>query len=117
MKKLYENVKKMVVRKVKLGRPLSEVKELCKALTEQWETLPKGWTKESLRSFWDTLTGGTEAGDGGVTKCMRKIKDVYPDISNPEAFCSSLADELFPGWRQKAAKERRGERERSNGKG
>jgi hypothetical protein len=107
MKRLYESVKKMVVRKVRLGRSLSEVKELYRALTEQWETLPRGWTKESLRQFWNTLTGGTPAGEGGVRKCIAKIKRTYPEITDPEAFCASAADQLFPGWRQKAAKERR----------
>jgi hypothetical protein len=76
-------------------------------MSEQWESLPQGWTKESLRKYWDSLTGGVPAGEGGVRKCIKKVKDVYPDIDDAGAFCASLADELFPGWRQKAAKERR----------
>jgi len=107
MKKLYESVKRMVVRKARIGKSLSEVKELYRALTEQWEGLPRGWTKESLRQFWNTLTGNTPAGEGGVRKCISKIKRTYPEITDPEAFCASAADQLFPGWRQKAAKERR----------
>lgn len=107
MRKLYEDVKRMVVRKVRMGKSLFEVRELYRALTEQWETLPRGWTKESLRKYWDTLTGGTPAGEGGVRKCISKVKDVYPDIDDAEAFCASLADVLFPGWRRKAAEERR----------
>jgi hypothetical protein len=106
-RKVYENVKRVVARQVKFGKSISEVRQLYRALTEQWETLPPGWTKESLRQFWDTLTGETPAGEGGVRKCINKIKDVYPDIDDAGAFCASLADELFPGWRKKAAEERR----------
>ena len=101
MKKLYERVKKMIVRKIKMS--------------EQWENLPRGWTKESLRKYWNTLTGGIRAGEGGVRKCIKKMKDVYPDIDDAGAFCASLADELFPGWRKKAAEERR-KRKRRRGK-
>jgi len=93
MKKVYERAKRMLARRLRMS--------------EQWENLPRGWDKESLRQYWDTLTGGTSAGEGGVRKCISKIKDVYPEIDDEGAFCSSLADELFPGWRQKAARERR----------
>jgi hypothetical protein len=112
MKKLYENVKRMVGRKARYGKAVSEVKELYRALTEQWEMLPRGWTKESLRQFWDTLTDNTPAGEGGVRKCVAKIKKAYPEVDDPEAFCASAADQLFPGWRQKAAEERRKEKRR-----
>jgi len=107
MRKLYESVRRMVVRRARIGKSLSEVRELYRALVEKWETLPKGWTKESLRKFWNTLTDDTPAGEGGVRKCIAKIKRAYPAITDPEAFCASAADVLFPGWRQKAAEERR----------
>ena len=106
-KKLYESAKKIAVRKVRFGKTLSEVKELYKALVEQWKDLPRGWTKESLRQFWNTLTGGKKAGEGGVRACIAKMRRVYPEIDDPESFCASAADVLFPGWRQKAARERR----------
>jgi hypothetical protein len=112
MKKLYESVKRMLVRKARYGKAVSEVKELYRALTEQWETLPKGWTKESLRQFWNTLTDSTSAGEGGVRKCVAKMKKAYPEVDDPEAFCASAADQLFPGWRQKAARERKRRREK-----
>jgi len=92
MRKLYERAKRLAVKK------LAERK---------WESLPKGWDRESLKSFWDTLTDETPAGEGGVRKCIKKISSVYPEIDNPEAFCASAADVLFPGWRAKAARERR----------
>ena len=91
MRKLYERAKRLAVRK----------------LTERrWESLPRGWNRESLKSFWDTLTDETPAGEGGVRKCIRKIRGVYPEIDNPEAFCASAADVLFPGWRARAARDR-----------
>jgi len=89
MKKLYKRAKRMAVNMV--------------MMSEQWENLPHGWTKKSLRKYWNTLTDRTRAGDGGVKKCIKKIKGVYPDIDDAGAFCASLADELFPGWRKKAA--------------
>lgn len=42
-----------------------------------------------------------------MRRCIKKVKDAYPDIDDAGAFCASLADILFPGWRQKAAEERR----------
>jgi len=32
---------------------------------------------------------------------------VGPEIDDPGAFCASAADVLFPGWREKAAREGR----------
>jgi len=93
MRKVYERAKKMIVRMIRMS--------------EQWERLPRGWTKESLRKYWNTVTGGVPAGEGGVRRCIKKVKDAYPDIDDAGAFCASLADILFPGWRQKAAEERR----------
>jgi hypothetical protein len=116
MRKLYESVRRMLRRKVSYGRNVSEVKELYRALVEKWETLPRGWTKESLRKFWNTLTGNTPAGEGGVRKCIAKIKRAYPAITDPEAFCASAADVLFPMWRQKAAEERRKRKKRKRSK-
>jgi hypothetical protein len=93
MREVYERVKEMVVRKVRM--------------LEKWERLPRGWTKESLRKYWNTVTGGVPAGEGGVRRCIKKLEDAYPNIDDAGAFCASLADILFPGWRKKAAEERR----------
>ena len=49
-------------------------------LAKAWETKPKGWTKKSMRSQWDSL-GGT------VTKCMEKMKG---HVTSPGAYCNSL---------------------------
>lgn len=60
-----------------------------------WDKLPKGWTQESLESFWKTLTGRNKH---KVTACIEKMKD---KIDNPGAFCASLADKIEgPEWRK-----------------
>jgi len=65
--------------------------------------LPKGWTDESRKKFWDSLTG--RAPKHKVTQCIKKMQDT--DITDPGAFCAALADRVIPGWREEAAKERR----------
>ncbi len=62
----------------------------------RWESLPRGWTDESRKKFWDSLTSGTTP--ERVKECISKIGD---NVSDPGAFCASLADRLSPGWRQK----------------
>lgn len=51
----------------------------------KWENLPKGWTKESVKKFWKSLTGDVKH---KVTKC---IKQMEGKIDNPAAFCNSLS--------------------------
>lgn len=58
--------------------------------SKQAFNLPPGWIKESLRSFWNELTGDRKH---KVSACMKKIEGV-PGIDNPGAFCNSLAQEL-----------------------
>jgi hypothetical protein len=70
---------------------------------DKWKgPLPKGWTDKSRMKFWDTLTSG--APKHKVTECIKKMEG---KVSNPGAFCASLADRSIPGWREEAAKERR----------
>lgn len=64
-------------RKLKDGR--------TQILVEQWKDLPKGWTKDSLKSFWGSLTGDREH---KVTACMKKMAG---KVDDPGAFCASLA--------------------------
>ena len=66
-------------------------------MAKEWKKLPPGWTEESVRSFWETLT--KSAPKHPVTKC---IKDMEGKVSNPGAFCGGLADEMQPGWRSEA---------------
>lgn len=68
----------------------------------EWRKLPKGWTDESRKKFWDTLTA--RAPKHKVTQCIKKMDG---KVSDPGAFCAALADRVIPGWREEAAKERR----------
>lgn len=69
----------------------------------KWEgPLPKGWTDASRKKFWNTLTSA--APKHKVTECIKRMEG---KVSNPGAFCASLADRSIPGWREEAAKERR----------
>lgn len=60
--------------------------ELDKAirLTAEWANFPKGWTKESAKKFWDTLTGDRKH---KRTACMKAMDGT---MDNPGAFCNSL---------------------------
>jgi hypothetical protein len=64
--------------------------------------LPKGWTDESRKKFWDSLTSA--APKHKVTQCIKRMEG---KVENPGAFCASLADRVIPGWRAEAAKERK----------
>lgn len=71
---------------------------------DKWKgPLPKGWTDESRKKFWDSLT--SRAPKHKVTECIKKMKGT--SITDPGAFCAALADRVIPGWREEAAKERR----------
>jgi hypothetical protein len=48
----------------------------------KWNTLPKGWTKKSAKSFWNSI-------GGSVTDCKRKLKD-DKDIDNAGEVCANL---------------------------
>ena len=65
-------------------------------LQAAWETLPKGWTEESLKKMWESLTG--RAPKHKVSACMRKMEG---KIDDPGAFCASLADKILgrTDWR------------------
>jgi len=61
-----------------------EAAKIKKIMAEGWESLPKGWTKESATKFWESLTGDRKH---KITKCM---KDMKGKTDNPGAFCASL---------------------------
>ena len=64
----------------------------------KWESLPKGWTEESVKKFWGSLTGDVKH---KVTKCIKKMKDAG-GVDDPGAFCASLADRVEgKGWRSR----------------
>ena len=78
----------------------TEVASSVTPLTRQadkWQSLPKGWTDESRKKFWETLTGDNKH---KVTKCIKEMSKGDKDIDNPGAFCGGLADWMDPGWRK-----------------
>ncbi len=56
---------------------------------EAWSNLPKGWTEDSVKSFWKSLTGSKEH---KVTACIAKMEKA--GMEDPGAFCGSLASKL-----------------------
>ena len=69
---------------------------------DRWENKPKGWTDESRKKFWNSLTSA--APKHKVTECIKRMNKHMG--GNAGAFCASLADRVMPGWRQEAAKDR-----------
>lgn len=64
---------------------------------------PKGWNKDSVKKFANTLSKQMKGGPkskGWFDKCVNKMKDKMP---NPEGFCASIRDEVYgsTGWRGK----------------
>jgi hypothetical protein len=62
----------------------------------KWNSLPKGWTQESVKKFWASMTGDRKH---KVTACIKKMEG--GGIDDPGAFCASLADKMEPGWRSR----------------
>jgi len=60
---------------------------------DKWKGMPKGWTNESRKKFWDSV-------GGSVDKCIDKMEG---KVDDPGAFCSSLKDrvEKSTHWRGK----------------
>ena len=69
---------------------------------DKWKKMPKGWTDESRKKFWDSLT--SRAPKHKVTQCIKQMKG---KVDDPGAFCASLADSVNPGWRQEAQKDKK----------
>lgn len=51
-------------------------------------SLPRGWSLESVKKFWGSLTGDEKH---KISQCIGKMKG---KISNPGAFCGSLAKKV-----------------------
>jgi len=49
---------------------------------EKWETKPKGWTNDSRKKFWETLTGDNKH---KVTKCIKEMGKSDKGIDDPGA--------------------------------
>jgi len=57
---------------------------------KRWETMPKGWTEESRKKFWGSLTGSSPKHK--VTACIKKMEG---KVTDPGAFCGALADRVL----------------------
>lgn len=69
---------------------------------EKWQSMPKGWTNDSRKKFWETLTGDNKH---KVTKCIKEMGKSDKGIDDPGAFCASLADRILgKEWRKKKAR-------------
>jgi hypothetical protein len=55
---------------------------------DKWKSLPKGWTKDSAKSMWKSLTGDKKH---KVSACMKKMSG---KVDDPGAFCGGLASRL-----------------------
>ena len=62
-----------------------------------WSKLPKGWTQESVKKFWNKLTGDKKH---KVSECINKMKKHLGDGAG--GFCAGMADMADPqgpSWR------------------
>lgn len=55
---------------------------------KKWQSLPKGWTQDSLEKFWNSMTGDAKH---RVTKCMKKMEG---KVDDPGAFCAAARDRI-----------------------
>jgi len=55
---------------------------------ERWRALPEGWTSDSLKKFWKSLTGDAKH---KVTACIRKMEGKVDDAG---AFCAAARDRV-----------------------
>ena len=55
---------------------------------DKWKKLPKGWTKDSAKSMWKSLTGDKKH---KVSACMKKMSG---KVDDPGAFCGGLASKI-----------------------
>lgn len=74
---------------------------LRRRTSKKWETLPEGWDKESLESYWNSM-------GGSVSSCIKELKN-DSSISDPGAFCASLKSRVegSEAWRHRPRKRRR----------
>lgn len=78
-------------------------KYLLKIQEAGFTKYPKGWSKDSVKKFANTLSDRMKGGPkskGFFDKCVEKMKGKMDD---PEGFCASIKDEVYgsTGWRGK----------------
>lgn len=87
----------------KLVKHFADVKMASGSRTaDKWQGMPKGWTDESRKKFWNSLTSGSPKHK--VTACIKKMEG---KVDNAGAFCASLADRVLgKEWRTEARKKK-----------
>jgi hypothetical protein len=85
----------------KVVKHFTDVKMASSSRTaDKWEGMPKGWTDESRKKFWNSLTSGSPKHK--VTACIKKMDG---KVDNAGAFCASLADRVIgKAWRSEPRK-------------
>jgi hypothetical protein len=87
----------------KLVKHFADVKMASTSMSAaKWEGMPKGWTDESRKKFWNSLTSG--APKHKVSQCIKKMDG---KVTNAGAFCASLADRVIgKEWRSEPRKKK-----------
>jgi hypothetical protein len=93
-KKYYRQNKQQIKKQQKKYRKTTKRRSSEIQAFDKWKKMPKGWTDESRKKYWNSLVGNVKH---KVTKC---IKEMEGKIGDPGAFCASLADRVEgKGWR------------------
>jgi hypothetical protein len=86
IKALYQKDSRLAIKVAKvLGFKITIPKQVNAA---GWGKMPRGWTMESIKKFWNSLTGDRKH---RITQCIKKMTG---KIDNPGAFCGSLAKKI-----------------------
>lgn len=89
LKQLHAKDSKLAAQVAKvLGYKIKAVEGSVKTEAKGWGGLPRGWTMDSVKKFWNSLTGDKKHKIG---QCLSKMKG---KIDNPGAFCGSLAKKV-----------------------
>lgn len=88
LKELYAKDRKLAVQVAKVLGYKIKVESSVKTEAKGWGGLPRGWTMDSVKKFWKSLTGDKKHKIG---QCISKMKG---KIDNPGAFCGSLAKKV-----------------------
>lgn len=78
----------LVVKKLTSAGLKHEAKAIMEISGDKWKKLPKGWTEESLKKFWSSLTGDRKH---KITKCIKRMTG---KVTDPGAFCGGLASRV-----------------------
>jgi hypothetical protein len=63
--------------------------QIYELILEKYQTLPRGWTKDSVKKFAQTLANKAATEKGFFDLCVEKMKKHF---DNPEGFCAYVKD-------------------------